>query len=110
MNNPDKVKSTGLANQLVQGAKTVLNNLLEADEKLKQYFFEMILLAYRKEIKGFDNLLKFLELTWNSQLTTNLAEEELPNISDAETVLNALTNKLQNSELLAPLVSVFLCT
>ena len=64
LNNSDNMSSTGLANQLVKGASTVLSELFEADEKLKQYFFEMVVMAYRMQINGADNLKKFVELTW----------------------------------------------
>ena len=65
MNNPDQeVTSAGLADELVQGANKVFSELVEADEKLKQYFFEMIVVASQRNIQGKDNLKTFLELTW----------------------------------------------
>lgn len=65
MNNAEQeVTSAGLANELVQGANEVFNELVEADEKLKQYFFEMIVVASQRNIQGKDNLKTFLELTW----------------------------------------------
>ena len=65
MNNLDQeVTSAGLADELVIGANDVFNELVEADEKLKQYFFEMIVVASQRNIQGKDNLQTFLELTW----------------------------------------------
>jgi len=65
MNNAEQeVTSAGLADELVQGANEVFNELVEADEKLKQYFFEMIVVASQRNIQGKDNLKTFLELTW----------------------------------------------
>ena len=65
MNNAEQeVTSAGLADELVQGANKVFSELVEADEKLKQYFFEMIVVASQRNIQGKDNLKTFLELTW----------------------------------------------
>ena len=68
LNDAQPIASSGLADQLVRGANKILSDLFEADDKLKQYFFEMILVAYRRDITGPENLFKFLELTWKVSL------------------------------------------
>ena len=116
----------------MKGAKKVLDGLFFADDNLKRYFFEMIVVAYKRNITGPDELYKYLELTWKvcfkikciltknqcfmicyNQETLNLAlkEEEKPiSITDSanEILLNfAEELKIENSTLLEPLVSYY---
>ena len=53
-----------LSNQMVLGAKKVMDDLFLADENLEHYFFELILLAYGKGITGQKELNNLLKHIW----------------------------------------------
>jgi len=56
--------SNDLSEQLVKSAKKVLDGLFFADNNLQRFFFEMIILAYRRNITGPKELTNFLQSTW----------------------------------------------
>ena len=79
-----EVTNTELRDQLVNGSKRVLDGLIHADNDLKRYFFEMILVAYKLKITSPEGLVNFLKHTWRVRL---LPSHQLPHFHPIKKIL-----------------------
>jgi len=64
-----EVSNVELRDQLVHGSKRVLDGLILADNNLKRYFFEMIVVAYKLKITSPEGLVNLLKHTWRVRLS-----------------------------------------
>lgn len=69
LNQAGEISNIDLRDQLVTGSKRVLDGLILADNNLKRYFFEMILVAYKLNITSPEGLVNFLKYTWRVRLS-----------------------------------------
>jgi len=53
-----------LSQDLLKGAKTVIEIGFKADESLNQFFLEIVILAYNLNCVGSENIMNFMEQVW----------------------------------------------